>query len=125
MESTRCRYVLAAALAASAACVNPLGPDSERTRDPGTLVIRVRDVAGAPIAEVWAYVELPNNVGGFFWEGTPTRADGTATFYYVPAGRRTVEVRPPAGYSVEGPAKENVDMVKGKTVTAQFTLRRN
>jgi hypothetical protein len=38
-------------------------------------------------------VELPNNVGSFFKEGAPTRADGTVKFYYVPAGRRPVEVK--------------------------------
>ncbi len=123
MERTRYRYVLAAALTASA-CVNPLGPDSARLKDPGTVVVTVRDETDEAVRGVWVYVELPNDIGSFFWEGTATDADGRAAFTYVPAGVRMVEVKPPAGYAAEGAAKHEVTVIKGGTVSTQFTLRR-
>lgn len=123
MEVLWRRYVAAAAVIASAACTNPIGPNYRRP-DPGTLIVQVRDPSGAPIPNVWVYVELPNDVGGVFQEGTQTRADGIATHHYIPAGRRPVEIKPPPGYEVEGERKRHVDVVKGETVTTQFTLRR-
>ena len=124
MEQTRYRYVLAAALSASAACVNPLQPERARLKDPGTVIVTVRDADGEPLKGVWVYVELPNDVGTTLWEGTPTAGDGTVTFRYVPAGERTVEVKPPAAYSVDGSPKRRVTVVRGKTTTTQFTLQR-
>jgi hypothetical protein len=118
----RC-YVVAAAVIASAACANPFGPNSRRP-DPGTVVVQVRDQSGAPVPNVWVYVELPNDVGSVFLEGKPTQADGTVTHYYIPAGRRPVEIKPPAGYEAEGERRLEVDVVKGRSVTTQFTLRR-
>ncbi len=123
MERTRYRYVLAAALSASA-CINPLGPDRARLKDPGTVVVTVRDETDEAVRGVWVYVELPNDVGSFFWEGTATDADGRVTFSYVPAGVRTVEVKPPAGYAAVGAAKRELTVLKGRTATALFTLRR-
>ena len=117
-------HVVAAAVVASAGCVNLIGPSDDSRKDPGTLIVRVRDQSGAAVQNAWVYVELPNNVGSFFKEGTPTRADGTATFYYVPAGRRPVEIKVPAGYEPDGEVKHDVDVVKGQSVTTQFTLRR-
>ena len=119
------RVYLLVALVASAACFNPLTPENESRKDPGTVIVDVRDQSGAPIAGVWAYVELPNSVGSFFMEGSPTRADGTVRFQYIPAGRRLVEVKLPPGYSIDGEARRDVDVIKGQTVTTQFTLRRN
>ncbi len=125
MEQTRYRYVIAAALAASAACVNPLAPQSARLKDPGTLVVSVQDEGHQPLTGVWVYVELPNDVGSVFWEGTATGGDGKTTFHYVPAGTRMVEVKPSPGYSAVGPVKQEVQVLKGKTAATQFTLRRN
>lgn len=116
--------LIATSLIAAIACVNPLGPDAQSRKDPGTLIVHVRDQSGAPVVNAWVYVELPNNIGSFFKEGTPTRGDGRATFCYVPAGRRPVEVKPPAGYGAAGELTREVDVVKGKSVTTQFTLRR-
>lgn len=124
MVPTRYRYVLAAALSASA-CVNPLEPESARLRDPGTVVVTVRDEAGSAVRGVWVYVELPNDIGSFFWEGSPTDADGRVTFRYVPAGVRMVEVKAPTGYAAVGAAKRELTVVRGRTATAQFTLRRS
>jgi hypothetical protein len=119
------RLSVLAAVIASAACFNPLSPENESRKDPGTVVAEVRDPSGAPIAGVWVYVELPNSIGSFFMEGSPTRADGKVRFQYIPAGRRPVEVKLPPGYSVEGERRRDVDVIKGQTVTTQFTLRRD
>ena len=123
MQFDSCRMIVAAALIASAACVSPIGPGSNSRKDPGTLIVRVHDSSGAPIAGVWVYVELPNDVGSFFKEGTPTRADGSAAFFYVPAGRRSVEATLPAGFSADE-LKRDVDVLKGQSVISQFTLQR-
>ena len=122
MKSHRSRCVVAAALIASAACFNPIGPANRK--DPGTRIAEVRNETGTPVPGVCVYVELPNSVGGFFTEGSPTRSDGTVRFQYVPSGRRPVEVKPPAGYSVVGRPKRDVDVINGKTVTIRFTVRR-
>jgi hypothetical protein len=85
--------------------------------------VQVHDQDERPIEGVWIYVEMPNNVGSTFQEGTPTRVDGTATFYAVPAGTRRVDVKLPAGYSVgaDGLTRQ-VDVQKGKTVSVQFGI---
>ena len=115
---------LVVSVALTAACKNFLEPGvPENRRNPGTVVVRVADTSGAPVADVWVYIELPNSIGSTFWEGTPTKADGTATHRVIPAGRRSLEVRPPAGYAVEGSTRQEVDVVKDQTVSAQFTLR--
>ena len=95
----------------------------ENRRNPGTVVVTVVGLAGAPVVNAWVYIELPNSVGSTFWEGTPTKADGTATHRVIPAGRRTLEVKPPAGYVADGDSRQEVDVVKDKTVHAKFTLR--
>jgi hypothetical protein len=115
--------LLAVALLTTAACDNLLSPAANNRKDPGTVIVQVRDTAGAPVTNVWVYIELPNSVGSTFWEGTPTRSDGQVTHRYIPAGRRMLEVKPPAGFAVDTPTQE-VEVVKDATVTAQFTLRR-
>jgi hypothetical protein len=122
------KYLLALMLLAAAGCGSPLNPEAGMAlpKDPGGLVVRIHDQDSAPVQGVWVYVEMPNNVGSTFQEGTPTRADGTATFYAVPAGTRRVDVTLPAGYSA-GPdgLTRPVDVQKGRTVTIQFGLVRN
>ncbi|HEX6974436.1 MAG TPA: carboxypeptidase-like regulatory domain-containing protein [Vicinamibacterales bacterium] len=96
-------------------------------KDPGSLIVQVLDQDERPVSGVWVYVEMPNNIGSTFQEGTPTRADGTAMFYAVPSGTRRVEIRPvPAGFSA-GPdgVMKNVDVLKGQTVTTRFVLHRD
>jgi hypothetical protein len=115
--------VLAAAAVSLAACANPVSPGNQARQDPGTVVVQVRDTAGAPVPNVWVYIELPNSVGSTFWEGTPTRSDGSVTMRYIPAGRRTVEVKPPAGFAADAP-KHEIDVRKDATVTTRFELRR-
>ena len=94
---------VALAVIASARCSNPLNGEGGLSvpKDPGTLVVRVRDQAAAPVQNVHVSVEMPNDVGSFFMVGASTQANGNMTFYYVPAGRRRVEVTlPPGVYSV-------------------------
>ena len=118
----RCVAVLV--LIAAAGCENLLGPGvPDNRRDPGTVVVEVRDTAGAPVANAWVYIELPNSVGSTFWEGSPTNAEGRMTHRVIPAGRRMLEVRPPAGFLADTP-KQEIDVVKDRTATATFTLRR-
>jgi hypothetical protein len=114
------RYIVAAAVIAATGCVNPIGP----FRPHPSLVVQVRDLSGAPVPNAWVYVELPNRIGSFYKQGSPTRADGTVTFYDLPAGRRPVEVKPPAGYSAVDEVQRDVDIVEDETVTTQFALRR-
>ena len=117
------RMLFAAAVLATTACFNPIAPPDNR-RDPGTVVVHVRDTDGAPISGVWVYIELPNSIGSTFWEGSPTRADGSVTHRVIPQGRRMLEVRPPAGYVADFP-KQEIDVVKDRTTNAQFTLRKS
>ena len=118
------RIFVALAVAATVGCENLLQPGvPDNRRDPGTVVVTVRDTAGAPISGVWVYIELPNSVGSTFWEGTATNSDGKVTHRVIPAGRRMLEVRPPAGFTADTP-KQEVEVVKDRTTTADFTLRR-
>jgi hypothetical protein len=121
------RSTLALMLLMAAGCVSPLNPEAGMPlpRDPGDLVVHIQDQDGRPIEGVWIYVEMPNNIGSTFQEGTPTRADGNATFYAVPAGTRRVDVKLPAGFSAgaDGVTRQ-VDVLKGRTVTIQFGVVR-
>ena len=117
------RALVSAAIIATTGCYNPLAPVPENRRDPGTVVVHVRDTGGAPIAGVWVYIELPNSIGSTFWEGTPTNGDGRVTHRVIPQGRRMLEVRPPAGFVSDAPRQE-VNVVKDQTTHAQLILRR-
>jgi hypothetical protein len=118
------RALLPAALFAAVACENFWQPTvPENRRDPGTVVVQVRDTAGTPIANVWVYIELPNTVGSTFWEGTPTNSEGRVTHRVIPAGSRVLEVKPPAGFIADTP-RQFVEVVKDKTTNAEFVLRR-
>ena len=109
----------------TAACENPFQPGlPDNRRDPGTVVVTVRDTAGNPVRDAWVYIQLPNSVGSTFWEGSPTKSDGTVTHRYIPQGRRTLEVKPPVGFAADAPTQE-VDVVKDRTTNAQFTLRKS
>ena len=119
---THFRRYLAVPLLAIAGCGElPLEPPNRK--DPGTVIVQVRDTSGAAVAGAWVYIELPNSVGSTFWEGTATNGEGNVTHRIIPAGRRMLEVKPPAGFTADAP-KHEVDVVKDKTVTTQFTLRR-
>ena len=120
------RSVVALLVFAAVGCTNLLGPDgSYLPKDPGTLVVRVRDQSGAPVPGTGVAVEMPNSVGSFFTESSQTDSRGTHTFYYVPAGSRRVEVAPPSGFGASAAALiQKVDVVKGESTTADFVLVR-
>jgi hypothetical protein len=62
-------------------CMNLLGPDRGAVpKDPGTLVVRVRDQSGGPVSGASVSVEMPNSVGGVFTESSQTDSRGTHTF---------------------------------------------
>jgi hypothetical protein len=94
-------------------------------RDPGTVLVRVRDEQAAPVSGAGVSVQMPNTSGGLFEVGTTTRADGSSTISAVPAGPRRVSVTPPAGYAAgSDPLVQIVNVVKGETVRVEFVLRR-
>lgn len=112
----------------SIGCLSPLYPDSEYSgpKDPGQVIVQVRDQSTAPVRDAYVTVEMPNNVGSFFKEGAWTGADGIVRFFAVPAGRRPVEVKPPSGLSAGGEVLlREIDVVKGESVTVEFRLHRN
>ena len=99
------------------------GVTSPAPHDPGTVIVRVTSASGAPISGVWVYIELPNSIGSTFWKGSATNSDGTVTHRDIPAGLRMLEVKPPTGYATDTP-KQEIEVVKERTTTAQFTLHR-
>jgi hypothetical protein len=119
---TRFRCCLAVSLLAIAGCGELLLEPPNR-KDPGTVIVHVRDTSGAAVAGAWVYIELPNSIGSTFWEGTATNGQGNVTHRVIPAGRRMLEVKPPASFAADEPRQE-VEVIKDRTVTAQFTLRR-
>jgi hypothetical protein len=119
--------VTALAVCSPGGCVNPLNPESgfATPKDPGTLIVWVRDQAAQPVANAWVHVTQPNQVGGEFKTGAQTNRAGTRTFPYIPSGDRTVEVTAPPGYdySVEGRVQV-ARVLKGGVTTVTFSLVR-
>jgi hypothetical protein len=117
-------------LLSAAACgaSNVLDPEAGRCvpQNPGTVVVRVADQAGAPIPNVNAAVgEIPNCVGSFFSVGIPTGSNGLATFPMIPAGSRPVSITLPAGFAAgaDGLVRQ-VAVVNAASVTVEFRLIR-
>jgi hypothetical protein len=82
----------------SVGCGNLLAPDGRWVpRDPGTLVVQVRDQGGDPIGGARVSVEFPNDVGSTFFVSQETNSTGAMTMTDVPAGNRRVLVDAPAG----------------------------
>jgi hypothetical protein len=121
------RLVLAAAMMC-ASCTFPFNDESGMAvpKDPGTVVVSVRDAAGVRLEGVRVQVhDIPNNVGTFYSVGAWTDSAGSRSLHGIPAGPRRVEVTPPAGFTA-GPdgATKPVQVVKGNAVTVTFTLTR-
>lgn len=115
-------WIIALALIVCVAC-DLAGPDSVPV-DPGTVVARVTDESGAPMRDVWVYVhDIPNRVGSTYTVGVPTNGSGTARIDSIPAGRRRVDVKPPAGYAP--PDAVLLDVIEGQDVSVELTLKRN
>lgn len=123
----RCQLGLGVALL-SAGCSNVLGSEAglQVPQNPGTVVVSVREAAGAPIEDVNVQVhDLPNSVGSTYSIGEWTNGHGVVTISDVPAGRRRVEVTLPIGFRA-GPDElvKPVDVLEGKAVTVAFVLSR-
>jgi len=119
--------VLAIALL-SAGCSSLLGSEAglPAPKDPGTIVVNVRDVGGSAIANVEVQVhDIPNTVGSTYTISQRTNGNGVAEMIYIPAGARRVEVTPPPGYraGVDSLIK-SIDVIKDSSVTVAFVLER-
>ena len=94
--------------------------------NPGTIVVRVTDQGGAPMAGVQVTVsDIPNKVGSFYSVSQWTGADGTATIASVDAGLRRVTIDVPTGYGPDpqGTARQ-VEVIKGESVTVACRITR-
>jgi hypothetical protein len=123
------RFGIGMALAStvlSAACSNLLGSEAGLPvpKDPGTVLARVRDQTGEGIAGALVEMhDIPNSVGSFYSISQRTRGDGTVEFTFIPAGRRRLQVTPPAGYRAGlDELIESVDVLKDATVRVTFVL---
>lgn len=94
-------------------------------KDPGSVAFLVTDESGIPIADVSVQVSAVNSSGGTYYVGMRTGADGRATISSIPAGQREARVTPPATFA-EGvdPLSRQVEVIKGRTVSVLFRLRR-
>lgn len=122
------RHLVLANAVACAGCANPLNPEAGLPvpKDPGTVVARLSEQDGAPVRDVYVQVhDIPNAVGSVYSVGQWTDANGVTTIHAIPAGRRRVEVTPPAGFTAgpDGVVTE-VDVVKDAPVTVFFGLVR-
>jgi hypothetical protein len=127
------RALRAAAVAllalACAQCGSRVGPSEAGLsvpKDPGRVVVRVHDQVGIAVEKARVCVEMPNDIGSFFKQCSGTRVDGMTVFSAVPAGRRPVDVTPPAGFVAGvGGLIQEVNVTKGSESRVEFELRRN
>ena len=128
MPAVHRRIVLGIALL-SAGCSSLLGSEAGLSvpKDPGTVVVTVRDSGGHPIADVEVQVhDIPNSVGSTYSIGQWTNRDGVVELTYIPAGPRRVEVKPPPGFRAAADSLITpVDVIKGASVSVCFVLTRD
>ncbi len=112
----------------SAGCSSLLGSEAGLPvpKDPGTIVVTVRDSAGSPIADVEVQVhDIPNSVGSTYSIGQRTNRGGVVEITYVPAGPRRVEVKPPPGFrAAAGSLITPIDVIKDASVSVTVVLER-
>ena len=122
------RWVTLLVVLASAGCSSLLGSEAGLSvpKDPGTIVVSVRDSSGNPIANVEVQVhDIPNSVGSTFSVSQRTDGRGMAEVTYIPAGRRRVEVKPPPGFRAAGDSLiQSIDVIKDSSVSLAFVLER-
>ena len=119
---------IALLLLTCSSCSGLLNPEAgfPVPQDPGTVIVRVSDQAGAPVPDVAVEVsQIPNNVGTYYSVGVRTGTDGLARFSGIPAGSRRVSMTLPAGFlaDADGLARQ-VDVIKSASVTIEFRLIR-
>jgi hypothetical protein len=120
------RHVVFVVALLSVGCSSLLGSEAGLPvpKDPGTIVVSVRDSGGRPIADVEVQVhDIPNSVGSTYSIGQRTNRDGAVEMTYIPAGPRRVEVKPPPGFRA-GPDSSitQVDVIKDASVSVTFVL---
>ena len=112
----------------SVGCSSLLGSEAGLPvpKDPGTIVVSVRDAGGGPIDGVEVQVhDIPNSVGTTYTVGQWTDRNGVARISDIPAGLRRVEMKLPAGFRVFGdPLIKPVDVIRGASVSVIFVLQR-
>jgi hypothetical protein len=127
MPAVRRRVVLGVALL-SAGCSSLLGSEAGLPvpKDPGTLVVSIRDSGGSGIADVEVQVhDVPNSVGSTYSVSARTNRSGVVEITYIPAGRRRVEVKPPPGFRAAADSLITpVDVIKDAAVTVAVVLNR-
>ena len=127
MPAVHRRLVLGIALL-SAGCSGLLGSEAGLPvpKDPGAIVVSVRDAGGGPIDDVEVLVhDIPNTVGTTYSVGQRTNRNGVAEISAIPAGPRRVEVKLPAGFrSFADSLIKPVDVIKAASVSVTFVLQR-
>jgi len=123
------RWVTFAAVLLSAGCSSLLGSEAGLPvpKDPGTIVVFVRDSRGNPIANVEVQVhDIPNSVVTTYSIGQQTNRDGVVEIAYIPAGSRRVEVKPTPGFHAAADSLiKSIDVIKGAAVSVSFVLARD
>jgi hypothetical protein len=122
------RWVAFAVALLSGGCSTLLGSEAglPAPKDPGTIVVSVRDSGGNPIANVEVQVhDVPNTVGSTFSIGLWTDGRGVAELTDIPAGPRRVEVKPSSGFRAAAASLiQSIDVIKGSSVSVAFVLER-
>ena len=122
------RWITFVVVLSSVGCTSPLGSEAGLPvpKDPGTIVVSVRDSGGNPIANVEIQVhDIPNTVGSTFSISQRTDSRGIAELTYVPAGTRRVEVKPSAGFRAAADSLiQSIDVIKHGSVSVAFVLER-
>ncbi|HTK78771.1 MAG TPA: carboxypeptidase-like regulatory domain-containing protein [Gemmataceae bacterium] len=110
---------------ALASCNSAEGGPDTLPKNPGTVVVVVRDTAGSPVPNVRIEITEPSNIGGFFGVAAWTDTNGKRSFPGIPAGERPVAITLPAGYGA-GPEglTQTVTVRTILSVTVTFTLVR-
>lgn len=119
--------VASLAISSLLGCSDVTGPSEvglPRPRDAGSIVFLVQDQATAPVPAASVFVTVPNDVGSVFQIGRVADANGRAEFgREIPAGTRSFDVRPPAGYSPPLlPTSGQVEVGENQAVTVIVTL---
>jgi hypothetical protein len=122
------RHIVLGIALLSAGCSSLLGSEAGLSvpKDPGTIVVNVRDTRGSPLEDVEVQVhDIPNSVGTTYSVGQRTNRNGVAELSDIPAGPRRVEVKLPAGFRASADSLiKPVDVIKDASVSVTFVLER-
>jgi len=122
------RHIVLGIALLSAGCSSLLGSEADFPvpKDPGTIVVNVRNAAGSPVEHVEVQVhDIPNSVGTTYSVGSWTNRNGVVKVSGIPAGSRPVEVKLPAGFRASADSLiKAVDVIKDASVSVTFVLER-